>query len=164
MDKTPEGQGFGHCLVIPKQRIFNIVDPEAVANRCIVIKEMYDHFDRFWNSTDGREILLLQTRFSFEAQFKIIAGRLKGSPWSIKFYDKLRETLENDFNGMAERFTKLKVDDFVIGFHPYPYNSVGHLHMHVFPRLEELRAHSAYQHDWKTIAIEAVIEAEEEGL
>ena len=34
--------------------------------------------------------------------------------------------------------------------------------MHVFPKNSELRRFSTRTHDWKTIPIEAVLEAEEE--
>ena len=70
--------------------------------------------------------------------------------------------LNDDFNSMAQSFERLKVGDFQFGFHAFPDNSVGHLHMHVFPRQSELRKWSTRTHDWKTIPIEAVLEVEEE--
>ncbi|KAI4282632.1 MAG: hypothetical protein L6R38_002792 [Xanthoria sp. 2 TBL-2021] len=53
-----EGQGFGHCLVIPQKRIYNIVDPAATANDCFIIWDMHCHFIDFWINNDGREKLL----------------------------------------------------------------------------------------------------------
>ena len=70
--------------------------------------------------------------------------------------------VKEDYHEMATQFLKLEGEDFVFAFHPYPDYSVGHLHMHVFPRAEALRRVSSKQHDKKTIPFEAVLQVEEE--
>ena len=147
------GQGFGHCFVIPRERIFNIVDPDATANQCHLLNEMKDHFINFWNTAEGPTKLLDRVRSAFDEQNL----KLKSSGGIT-----LREDVEVDFEGLSKRFMKCKPDDFEFAFHPYPAISVGHLHMHVFPKNGDLRKFSTKIHDWKTIPIEAVLEVEKE--
>ncbi|KAL9128314.1 MAG: hypothetical protein Q9217_002992 [Psora testacea] len=154
---TPEGQGFGHCLVIPKRRIFNIVDPDAVANNASVIKEVRDHFRTFWDQ-GGSHKILQQTKASFDDQ----NAKLAAKDSTLDSYHKLLPMLKADYEKLSHAYSKLKADDFEYAFHPFPDTSVGHLHMHVFPKTSELRRFSTRQHDWKTIPIEAILEAEEE--
>ena len=154
---TPEGQGFGHCLVIPKRRIYNIVDPEATANDAAVIKELRHHFRAFWRQGGSRRILQ-RTRFSFDEQNAKLAAKVS----MLESYNKLLPVVEADFRTLSHIFSEIKVDDFEYAFHAFPDASVGHLHMHVFPKKGELRKFSTRQHDWKTIPIEAVLEVEQE--
>lgn len=154
---TPEGQGFGHCLVIAKQRIFNIVDPEAATNNGVLLKEMRAHFISFWNS-GGIPKLLKRVRSAFDDQ-NVKLGNNSKTPDP---YRNLLAVLESDFDEMAAIFRKLKPQDFEFAFHAFPDNSVGHLHMHVFPKASFLRRFSTKQHDWKTIPIEVVLEVEME--
>lgn len=155
---SPEGQGFGHCLVIPRKRIFNIVDPDATANHSALLKEMKDHFITFWKTEDGSPNLLKRVRSTFEEQ----NNKLASNERNAKARESLLFTLTKDFDTLSKSFLSCKPDDFEYAFHPYPANSVGHLHMHVFPRNGELRKFSTRSHDWKTIPIEAVLEVEEE--
>ena len=76
---------------------------------------------------------------------------------------------EHDWNVLQAKYLRLEVQpqtqvtgtknrdgnggDFVMGFHPWDTNSVGHLHMHVFPRGGEFRKWSARRHDWKTVEV-----------
>ena len=81
---------------------------------------------------------------------------------NAKSLDGLLATLKTDFDALSKSFLRCKPDDFEFAFHAYPANSVGHLHMHVFPKKDELRKFSTKSHDWKTIPIEAVLEVEAE--
>lgn len=157
-EHTPEGQGFGHCLVIARKRIFNIVDPDATANHSALLKEMKDHFITFWKTEDGSPKLLRRVRSTFEEQ----NSKLISSDENAKYSESLLFTLRKDFRALSQSFLKCKPDDFEFAFHAYPANSVGHLHMHVFPKDGGLRKYSTKSHDWKTIPIEAVLEVEEE--
>ena len=152
---TPEGQGFGHCLVIPKKRIFNVVDPDATASNCFMIKEMRAHFERFWGS-GGPSIILNHVRSKFKTQ----NNKLASDDRCDNALKDLLPTLEIDLENSAKRFVELAQNDFVFGFHAYPDNSVGHLHMHVYPRERCLREFSTRRHDWKTIPLQAVLEVE----
>ena len=155
---TPEGQGFGHCLVIPRKRIFNIVDPEATADHSSLLKEMKEHFITFWKTEDGSPKLLKRVRSTFDEQNEKLAS-IDGNAESS---ESLLDTLMKDFDTLSKSFLRCRPDDFEFAFHAYPDNSVGHLHMHVFPKNDDLRKFSTKSHDWKTIPIEAVLEVEEE--
>jgi len=165
---TPEGQGFGHCLVISRPRVYNIVDPDAVAADCALIKEMRAHFIAFWDSAGGPVRLLRRTRAGFDAQVSKLETRARehgDAAASLTPY--LRTTLlprwDTDFRTLSHGFGSVQAPrDFEMGFHAFPDMSVGHLHMHVFPRAEGLREYSTKVHDWKTVPIEAVLEVERE--
>ena len=117
---------------------------------------MKAHFITFWNSVEGPLKLLERARSAFDEQNL----KLKSSDRIILREDV--EVLRRDFELLSRSFMKCKPDDFEFAFHPYPDISVGHLHMHVFPKKGELRKFSTKLHDWKTIPIEAVLEVEEE--
>lgn len=157
-EHTPEGQGFGHCFVISRKRIFNIVDPDAVANHCALLKEMKEHFITFWKTEDGSPKLLRRVRSTFDEQ----NNKLASSCGDAESKESLLSTLVKDFDALSESFVRCKPVDFEFAFHAYPANSVGHLHMHVFPKNLDLRKFSTKSHDWKTIPMEAVLEVEEE--
>lgn len=181
---TPEGQAFGHCLVIPKNRIFNIVDPLAVKDHCAVIHELRHHFIKFWNGKGGPQILLRRTRRGFDEQNDKLRTRLNSIPvpsssspsmtrQKTKDFaakreaqlDNLLRDLEAGYKTMEAQFLELRApEDFVFGFHPFPENSVGHLHLHVYPRKRGLREWSSQEHNWKTVEFDMVLEAEGETL
>lgn len=154
---TPEGQAFGHCFVIPRKRIFNIVDPDAVANNADPVKEMREHFKTYWNE-DGKDGIISRIRLAVEGQNQNLASKKETSA----LYLQLESVIWKDFHRLSEEFRALGADDFVFGFHAYPDNSIGHLHMHVFPVKESLREFSTRRHDWKTISLECVLKAEKE--
>ena len=154
--KTPEGQGFGHTLVIPRKRVYNIVDPEATADDCAVIKEMKQHFKDFWRLPLQRKALLNSIYSVFDNQNKKLGDKDKEE------FEATSPPLMEDYREMAQQFLKLKAEDFVYAFHPHPDHSVGHLHMHVFPKDESLRKFSSKEHEQKTIPFEAVLEVEAE--
>ena len=157
-ERTPEGQGFGHCLVICRKRIFNIVDPDATADHCALLKEMKEHFITFWETEHGSPKLLKRVRSTFDEQNDILASKDTDAQSCQSFLSMLKK----DFEALSKSFLRCKPTDFEYAFHAYPANSVGHLHMHVFPKGDDLRKFSTKSHDWKTIPIEAVLEVEEE--
>lgn len=157
-EQSPEGQGFGHCLIIARKRIFNIVDPNATADHSVLLKEMKGHFIGFWETENGASKLLERVRSTFDKQ----NTKLATNDSTVKSRETLLSTLTNDFNDLRERFLRCKPHDFEFAFHAWPANSVGHLHMHVFPKDGNLRKFSTRSHDWKTIPIDAVLEVEEE--
>ena len=154
--KTPEGQGFGHSFVIPRRRIFNIVDHEAIANDCAPIKEMKTHFLNYWNDLIHRKELLHSVENVFGAQNHKLSEKNEAE------FEATSPRVTEDYHEMAKQFLRLEAEDFVFAFHPYPDYSVGHLHMHIFPKDEALRRVSSKQHDKKTIPLEAVLQVEEE--
>lgn len=153
---NPCGQAFGHTLVLSRRRVFNVVDPEATSNNCALLKEMRAHYQRLWNN--DRERVIRGVRLGFDQQNQKLASKER----TIKLYRSLLPELEADYEKLVTRFRALNDDDFVFAFHPYPDNSIGHLHMHVFPRDEFLRQFSTKKHDWKTISVTSILEAEEQ--
>ena len=155
---TPEGQGFGHTLVISKTRIFNVVDPVATWDNCRRLKDMKHHFISFWETETGSSKLIRRTQSAFDDQ----NAKLERKQSTLDTFQKLLPTLKKDFDSLAEEFKQLKPKDFQFAFHAWPDNSVGHLHMHVYPKKEDLRKFSAKRHDVKTIPLEAILQVQEE--
>ena len=93
----------------------------------------------------------------------VFAGRTQRLSNRIEYMQKLSE-LEHDLRCLSREFVTLDPErgDFEFGFHAWPDSSVGHLHMHVFPKRNSLRQFSTREHDWKTIPLKAVLEAEAE--
>lgn len=144
-------------MVILKERVFNIVDPDATVDDAALLKDMQAHFISFWGN-GGTPKLLRHVRTAFHDQNNKLMSNDKTDSSR-----HLIPTLEADFQALSEDFNRLKPTDFEFGFHAFPDNSVGHLHMHVFPKKSYLRRFSARQHDWKTIPLEAVLEVEKEN-
>ena len=154
---TPEGQAFGHTLIVSRKRVFNVVDPDATENDSALLKEMKEHFVRFWED-NGSPKLLKRVKSAFDEQNAKLASNDK----TLNSYHELLPTIKADFETLSHGFRHLKPEDFEYGFHAHPDNSVGHLHMHVYPKKSFLRKFSTYSHDWKTIPLDAILEVEEE--
>ena len=152
---TPEGQAFAHTLVIPKRRIFNIVDPDATAHCGAIINEMKEHFVKFWDN-DGPRKILKGTQDVIGERNNILACKSK----SGATFNSLVSDVWATYQEMSELFFGLKSEDFIYAFHPFPHCSVGHLHMHVFPEDHRFRTVSTTRHDWKTIPLEVILDAE----
>lgn len=133
------------------------MDPEATADNSALLKEMKEHFITFWE-TGGSPKLLERVKSAFDDQ----NTKLKSDGKNAESYSSLLPTLKKDFEALSMSFLRCNPEDFEFAFHAYPDNSVGHLHMHVFPKQGFLRQFSTKSHDWKTIPIEAVLEVEEE--
>ena len=97
-------------------------------------------------------------RSTFDEQNDILASKNTDAQSCHSFLSMLKK----DFETLSNIFLRCKSNDFEFAFHAYPANSVGHLHMHVYPKGDDLRKFSTKSHDWKTIPIEAVLEVEEE--
>ncbi|KAL9595365.1 MAG: hypothetical protein Q9219_006491 [cf. Caloplaca sp. 3 TL-2023] len=156
--KRPEGQGFCHSLVIPKERVYNVVDPKATANDCFLLREMKTHFVNFWLSGDKSKILERAKHAMEQQDRKLRPNNSSCSP----IYERVRDDVFGQFEATKEPFKDLKPDDFLYGFHVFPENSIGHLHMHVFPHRDELREWSTKIYDYKTVPLQAVLEVEKE--
>ncbi|KAL8719674.1 MAG: hypothetical protein Q9225_003349 [Loekoesia sp. 1 TL-2023] len=155
--KRPEGQGFCHTLVIPKARVYNVVDPDATANNCFLLKELKTHFTTFW-STGGQAKILARAKRAMDDQDQKLLDNGSISP----VYEEVREDVFDKFEAAKPTFSNLEPDDFLYGFHVFPENSIGHLHMHVFPHRDSLREFSTKEYDYKTVPLQAILEVEEE--
>ncbi|KAL8895096.1 MAG: hypothetical protein Q9207_008301, partial [Kuettlingeria erythrocarpa] len=168
--KRPEGQAFAHTLVIPKARVYNIVDPAATADNCALLHEMRAHFLRFWARPDGKAKILARAKRALDEQDRKLLASSSSSPSSDNSnnsngdsYASVRAAVFAHYDAMKPAFERLRgEEDFLFGFHCFPENSIGHLHMHVFPHAEPFRAVSTKEYDWKTVPLQAVLEVETE--
>ena len=105
----------------------------------------------------GPSKILPQVQRVFEEQSRKLANR--------EAYKQILPTIKSDLERLSREFVKLNpiAGDFEFGFHAWPDSSVGHLHMHVFPKRASLRQFSTKAHDWKTIPLESVLEAERQS-
>ena len=142
--------------MISRNRIFNVVDPEATAHGLALLREMKEHFIKFWNTASGKEKVLHRTKKAFDDQ------NVKLEKKNEQLYQEMLPQILEYFNKSSGIFRNLEPEDFIFAFHPWPDCSIGHLHMHVFPRLEELRKFSTRKHDWKTISINSIFAVEAE--
>ncbi|KAL8726833.1 MAG: hypothetical protein Q9166_006449 [cf. Caloplaca sp. 2 TL-2023] len=161
--KRPEGQGYCHTLVIPKTRIYNVVDPDATTSTCFILKEMCTHFLRFWATEEGKLAILTRARKAIEDRDNAL---INGNSERPSEYDNLtRNAVFKDFERKQHEFMRLRgEDDFLFGFHVFPENSIGHLHMHVFPHDNSFREWSTKDYDYKTVPLQAILEVEEEDV
>ena len=161
---TPAGMVFGHCLVIPKGRLYNIVDPDATGSNLAPIKEMMNHFTAFWNIEGNREKVIARQELAVEQQNSNLAtAALKsGRKCHLLECEKIKREVASTSKALSPKFLNLTQDDFVFVFHPFPNVSVGHLHMHVLATSAELRKVSSTIHDWKSVTTEAIQAVEQE--
>lgn len=161
---TPAGMAFGHCMVIPKRRLYNIVDPDAIASDLAPIKKMTIHFATFWNRDGNREKVIAQQGLAVEQQnLKLMKAALKsGKKCDLDACEKIKREGCSTSQELSPKFLSLTSDDFVFVFHPFPYVSVGHLHMHVLPVGAEIRKVSSKIHDRKSVTFEAIHAVEQE--
>ncbi|KAI4270178.1 MAG: hypothetical protein LQ337_006837 [Flavoplaca oasis] len=162
MAKRPEGQGYCHTLVIPKPRIYNVVDPLATRNDCSVLKELCEHFKNFWTSSGKikRRLMLQRARRALdERDAELVSVPIRRPP---EYTELVRKAVFADFERMQSDFLALNVEDFLFGFHVFPDNSIGHLHMHVFPHDSRFREHSTKTYDYKTVPLQAILDVEAE--
>ncbi len=161
-ENTPEGQAFAHILVIPKKRIFNIVDPDATANGGELLKAMRDHFVSFWTKFDGLkkdrgpEKILKRVKVVIQERNDILGCKQQ----DLDLYNTLVGEVRSTYEEMSKKYATLKVKDFMFAFHPFPQCSVGHLHMHVFPKDDTFRKYSTTRHDKKTIPLDVILKVE----
>ena len=123
-----------------------------------MLEDMKDHFCHFWKYGAGPKKILLGLE-------KVITDRnaaLAKKRETTELAKKVALETMTTFRAMSEEYQKLEPNDFVYAFHPFPDCSVGHLHMHVFPVKDKFRTFSAKRHDWKTIPLNVIVEAERE--
>ncbi|KAL8716998.1 MAG: hypothetical protein Q9181_008368 [Wetmoreana brouardii] len=120
---------------------------------------MRAHFIDFWIQQNGASKILARAKQAVDDRDEKLRS---GDGGSSPDYDGVRTDVFLHFETMKKKFAQLKVGDFLMGFHVFPDNSIGHLHMHVFPHVEAFREFSTKMHDWKTVPLQAVLEVERE--
>lgn len=152
------GMAYLHLLIIPRERVYNIVALDSPA----IIEEMIGHFKSFWRRPDS--IGKVRTRIQFALDQRVTAieqAFAKAPSLSQQRMGVAREAIQaaqESAYEFSERLGDLSLDEFFFGFHPAPYASVGHLHMHVLPLPDLFRRYSTGAHDWKTIPASVVLE------
>ncbi|KAL8850413.1 MAG: hypothetical protein Q9221_004645 [Calogaya cf. arnoldii] len=159
-DKRPEGQGYCHTLVIPKERVYNAADPKATENDCFVLKELRDHFIKFWSRDSNKHAMLARAEQVLENRHNILTQ--SDQQRSVEYTPDVARKVMDDFGFLQHEFLKLDAENFIFGFHVYPENSIGHLHMHVFPIEAMFRWCSTRTYDYKTVPLQAILDVEEE--
>ncbi|KAL8993626.1 MAG: hypothetical protein Q9169_006201 [Polycauliona sp. 2 TL-2023] len=162
-EKRPEGQGYCHTLVIPKPRVYNAVDPLATEGNCFILRELREHFLAYWSNQTNRQAMLDRARKALEDRDAIlINGKATRPP---EYTNAVRTAVFSDFGNMEAEFKRLSSSsDFLFGFHVFPENSIGHLHMHVFPFHDSYRQFSTRDYDYKTVPLQAILDVEQEDM
>ncbi|KAI1374478.1 hypothetical protein F4677DRAFT_461498 [Hypoxylon crocopeplum] len=136
---APEKAGMSmiHVLAIPKANIFNGVSLDK--SNVFIINEMINLFKHSWEEPGTRKAMIDHQLDALRRRNQEVPDtRVYGT--AIKRFREL-EAMAND----------IPIEDFTYGFHLFPDNSVGHLHMHIFAFRHKYRRYSTYAHDDKTI-------------
>lgn len=84
-------------------------------------------------------------------------------PRPTEYTDAVNKAVFLKFQRMISVFKQLKAEeDFIFGFHVFPDNTIGHLHMHVFPHDNSFREYSTKIYDHKTVPLQAILDVEDE--
>ena len=146
----------------------NFVDiclPSSVYNavaldNTAIIKEMIVHFRDFWRPKSIDKVTGW-LKIAVERRASAVRASLEShAPDKMDEFD----TVMKEVFASSEKFAndlRLPGDEnaFLLGFHPAPEASIGHLHMHVILMHPGFRQFSTEVHDWKTVPAQAVIEA-----
>lgn len=138
--------------------MYNIVSLEKID----VVEEMISHFKRFWAEAGSIEKCIDQIKEAIDSrEQEVIQGFHKDADPETRTaqFRKITVEVQKSADDFAAKLRTLPAQDFIFGFHPAPYASVGHLHMHVLAAPPDFRRYSTGAHDWKTVPAEAVMEA-----
>ncbi|KAF9467191.1 hypothetical protein BDZ94DRAFT_1249815 [Collybia nuda] len=151
------GMSYFHFLVIPRQKVYNIVSVDDTN----VIQEMISHFESAWNDGQGAPKFIEAIDEALDRRAKAVLEGYKAEPSTVdkrtEEFEKIMITVREDAATFAQKLVNVKHSDFVHGFHAAPDASIGHLHMHVILAPSEFRIHSTGEHDWKTIPARAAM-------
>ncbi|KAI0888451.1 uncharacterized protein GGS22DRAFT_198187 [Annulohypoxylon maeteangense] len=134
------GMSMVHILIITKANYFNAVSLRS--EDAHIIDDMKELFRSSWAQPQFREAVLQHQRNAIE-------NRGRETPEGLEQARKQVQKLENIIH-------KLRFKHFTFGFHLWPHNSVGHLHMHVIAMPKKCRRYSTKVHDEKTMDVQEV--------
>lgn len=128
---------------------------------------MMAHFRHFWSKPESIDKVTGWLKIAVERRASAVRASLEShAPDKMDEFDAvMKEVLassENFANYLHLQHHSADDKAFLLGFHPAPEASIGHLHMHVILIPPEFRQFSTEVHDWKTVPAQAVIEAIEE--
>jgi hypothetical protein len=136
LDGSTCGMSFLHFFVIPKKRIYNAVTLKY--NDYNLIKNMKEESIKYFNN--NKKLL-----------FNYIYNIINKGLINLKEDNKIK--MINKIEEHIKLYNISSGDDLEFYFHPHPYHSVGHLHMHVV--LKNIRTN--YKHDWKNISSDHIL-------
>ncbi|TFK33367.1 hypothetical protein BDQ12DRAFT_738796 [Crucibulum laeve] len=154
------GMSFMHLLVIPKDKVYNIV----CLDNAQIVEEMILHFKSFWKAPGSIEKIIKCIQLGVDTREKAVISNFQESKdQGATDFDQIMKEVRRDGLQLAEELRRRqcseKLEDLILfGFHPAPLASVGHLHMHVLLAPVEFRRFSTGVHDHKTVPAQAVIE------
>lgn len=113
-----------------------------------LIAEMKNHFVNFWDRDDSVDKVIHAIDDAMERRYSEVAGSQRVADLEAVIEDRISAT---NFGNELRKNGRDAAHIF-FWFHPHPYHSVGHLHMHVLLDL----THSTLAHDSKTLSFAAV--------
>ena len=141
-NKLLAGMALTHLLGIPKKRIFNSVSltPDHIG----LLERMKESAFEYLSNQQNRIKLVNKVRVILEN--KLTANKIP---------DELRAHLINTFENDSKSFIKFPMikSNVEFYFHPSPCHSVGHLHMHILPKLFR----TSRLHDDVSVPVDTII-------
>ncbi|KAI0163300.1 hypothetical protein BJ166DRAFT_592110 [Pestalotiopsis sp. NC0098] len=141
---------FIHVLGLSKQQIFNGVS--LTQHTCGIIDDIIQLFESQWGYSDhGNEfrdkVIGYQQKMFDRQEARVMAQNTQdGDQSSTEYQGPAEYPYELSYKARG-----LKAEHFNYGLHLWPEQSVGHLHIHIIARPEEMRQYSTYAHDHKTV-------------
>jgi hypothetical protein len=132
-----------------------------------IVKEMIVHFRDFWSRPESITKFIGWLKIAVERRASAVRTSLEShAPDKMGEFDAVMKEVfassEKFANDLHLQHHPADDKEFLLGFHPAPGASIGHLHMHVILMHPEFRQFSTEVHDWKTVPAQAVIDAIEE--
>jgi hypothetical protein len=129
-----------------------------------IVKEMIVHFRDFWSRPESIDKVIGWLKIAVERRASAVRTSLEShAPDRMGEFDAVMKEVfassEKFANDLHLQHHPADDKAFLLGFHPAPEASIGHLHMHVVLMHPEFRQFSTEVHDWKTVPAQAVIEA-----
>jgi len=148
-------------MIIPRQRIHNVIAPD-VDN--VFLDKLKNYFHSTWSEPWKRERIVDKAiEIAVEEADRFYRKHMPVDPMmdekkltQIKVeHEELKRVIKEDGAAMKIQYMDLEQSEFVIAFHVYPENSVGHLHAHILPCGSDLRKVSTGANDRKNLPIES---------
>lgn len=133
------GMSMIHILAIPVEPIWNGV--ELTKENVGIIDDMFALFKESWENKEIRYKIVAHQLTAIKTRFVKSEDENKDVQYkeAVKHYEELKAMIED-----------LKSDDFGLGLHLAPDNSINVLHMHIIAIPKQFRKYSTGAHDEKT--------------
>lgn len=172
--QTPEGQAYGHALVIPRGRVESIHHEASNLGRGFIRKEMRQHWDTQIANPEFRKKLNARTQQVFEEAVTQLTKPMPGEELKDAQLEEFQRRFDTEYRDsglldqmraemkvQGEVFMNLKSEHFALGTHGSQY-SVAHLHFHGYTWNPDLRTQANVGLDEKTIPDQATSQVMED--